>query len=71
MNKGVGRLHAPQQSATHCGDVDFQAIVSTVNCWTVRKQVHCVESRMEYYWVLCSKNAQNTNVSTIPTLRIY
>jgi len=26
---------------------------------TVRKQVHHVESRMEYYWELRSKNAQN------------
>jgi len=26
---------------------------------TVRKQVHPTESRMEYYWELCSKDAQN------------
>jgi len=31
-----------------------------VNCWTVRKQVHCVESRMEFYWELRSRNAQKS-----------
>jgi len=31
-----------------------------VDGWTVRKQVHRVESRMEYSWELRSKNAQNT-----------
>jgi len=31
---------------------------------TVRKQAHHVESRMEYYWELRSKNAQNINKQT-------
>jgi len=30
MNKSVGRSRAPQETATSCGDVGLQAIVSTV-----------------------------------------
>ena len=33
---------------------------------TVRKQVHHVESRMEYYWELRSKNAQNIKALMFP-----
>ena len=33
---------------------------------TVRKQVHHVESRMEYYWELRSKNAQNIKAVMCP-----
>jgi len=33
---------------------------------TVRKQVHHVESRMEYYWELRSKNAQNIRALMCP-----
>ena len=33
---------------------------------TVRKQVHRVESRMEYYWGLRSKNAQNIKALMCP-----
>jgi len=33
---------------------------------TVRKQVHHVESRMEYYWELRSKNAQNIKALMCP-----
>ena len=33
---------------------------------TVRKQVHHVESRMEYYWELRSKNAQNIKARMCP-----
>ena len=32
----------------------------------VRKQVHRVESRMEYYWELRSKNAQNIKTLMCP-----
>jgi len=37
-----------------------------VNGWTVRKKVHHVESPMEYYWELCSKNAQNVKALMCP-----
>jgi len=33
---------------------------------TVRKQVHHVESRMEYYWELRSKNVQNIKALMCP-----
>ena len=33
---------------------------------TVRKHVHRVESRMEYYWELRSKNAQNIKALMCP-----
>ena len=33
---------------------------------TVRKQAHHVESRMEYYWELRSKNAQNIKALMCP-----
>ena len=33
---------------------------------TVRKQVHRDESRMEYYWELRSKNAQNIKALMCP-----
>jgi len=32
----------------------------------VRKQVHRVESRLEYYWELRSKNAQNIKALVYP-----
>jgi len=32
----------------------------------VRKQVHRVESRMEYHWELRSKNAQNIKAPMCP-----
>jgi len=60
-NKRVKRSHAPQETATNRGHVRLQANVSTV-C----KQVHCVESRMEYYWELRSNNAQNIKALTYP-----
>ena len=37
-----------------------------VDCRTVRKQVHRVESRMEYRWELRSKNAQNIKALMCP-----
>ena len=40
-----------------------------VNGRTVRKQVHHVESRMEYYWELRSKNAQNIKALMCPLYR--
>jgi len=33
---------------------------------TIRKQVHRVESRMEYYWALRSTNAQNIKALMCP-----
>jgi len=33
---------------------------------TIRKQVHHVEARMEYYWELRSKNAQNIKALICP-----
>ena len=33
---------------------------------TARKQVHHVESRMEYYWELRNKNAQNIKALMCP-----
>jgi len=61
-NKSVERSHAPQETATDCDYVDLQAIVSTVG----RKQVHRMESRMEYYWELRSNNPQNIKAVMCP-----
>ena len=56
-NKSVGRSNAPQVTATDCGYVGFAGYHAGGR--TIRKQVNRVESRMEYYWELRSKNAQN------------
>jgi len=55
-NKSVGRSNAPQERATDCSYVGLQAIVSTVALF----------ARMEYYWELRSKNAQNIKALTCP-----
>jgi len=60
-NKSVGRSNAPQETATDCGYVGYR-----VDGRTVRKQVHRVESRMEYYWELRSKDAQNIKAQMCP-----
>jgi len=56
-NKSVERLHVQQERVADCGYVGLQAFVAMVG--PICKQVHCVESWMEHYWELCSKNAQN------------
>jgi len=53
-NKSVERSNAPQDRLRLCRFAGYH-----VDGQTVRKQVHRVESRMEYYWELRSKNAQN------------
>ena len=66
-NKSVGCSNAPQETATDCGYVGLQGY--HVDGRTVRKQVHHVESRMEYYWELRSKNAQNIKALMCPLYR--
>jgi len=56
-NKIVGRSNAPQETATECGLCRFAGC--HIDSQTVRKQVHRVESRVEYYCELRSKDAQN------------
>jgi len=41
-------------------------MVSTIGSTTVRKKVSCVESQIEYYRELRSKNAQNNKALTYP-----
>jgi len=50
------------ENSDNCGSVSLQAIVPTL---TVRKQAQRVESRMEYYWKLRSKNAQNIRTQCV------
>ena len=66
-NKSVGCSNARQETATDCGYVGFAG--HHVDGRTVRKQVHHVESRMEYYWELRSKNAQNIKALMCPLYR--
>ena len=58
--KSVGRSHASLETATNCGYVSLQANMSIDGLFAKRQAyIVCVESRMEYYWELRSKNAQN------------
>jgi len=68
VNKSGERSHAQQETATNCGVVGLQAIVSTVGLF--RKQLHCVESRTEYYWKLRSKNGQNIEALMCPLCQV-
>jgi len=63
-NKSVRRLNAPQETATECSLCRFAGYCADGR--TVRKRVHRVESPMEYYWKLRSKNAQNIKALTCP-----
>jgi len=47
-NKSVGRSNAPQETGDRQRLCRFAGY--RVDDRTVRKQVHRVESRMEYYW---------------------
>ena len=66
-SKSVGRSNAPQETATECGLCRFAGY--HVDGRTVRKQVHRVESRVEYYSELRSKDAQNINALMCPLYR--
>jgi len=62
-NKSVGRSHAhKKQRPTEVNRFAGYC----VGCWVVRKQVHRVESLMEYYWALRGKNAQNIKALICP-----
>jgi len=63
-NKSVGRSNVPQETATDCGYVGLQAIMSTGR--TVGKLVQPVESRMGYYWKLRSENSRNIKALMCP-----
>jgi len=63
-NKSVGLSNAPTETVTDCGLCRFAGY--RVDGRTVRRQVHRVESRMEYYWELSSKNAQNIKALMCP-----
>jgi len=60
-NKSVGRSNAPQETATDCNYAGYR-----VDGRTVRKRVHRIESRMEYYWDSRGKNAQNIQALMCP-----
>ena len=63
-NKSVGRSNTPQETATGQWLCRFAGY--HVDGRTVRKQVRRVESPMECYWELRSKNAQNIKALMCP-----
>ena len=63
-NKSVGCSNAPQETATDCGYVGLQAIVSTVGLFA--NKYITLDHQMEYYWELRSKNAQNIKALMCP-----
>jgi len=65
MNKSVGRSNAPQETATDCGYVGLQAVVSTVGLFA-NKYIALNHEWDVIYWVLRSKNAQNIKALMCP-----